>query len=202
MAEKPEELGTKSWDFPKIHSQQHLFDDIVAKGATRNFNTKPNESLNRPLKKKYLRSNFKDVAEQVKWTVKGSSYCLMLFQILNLDHLEYLVSFMRMKLDKFDSALKEKCIEEPDTVEQTGGLSVAMLPEESSINFYLGAPEREGPLSELKGATKFSVPNFPQMLEVFLNKFRTQQEGYYRVRRDHGVSVPTPPPPHGKLTHL
>ena len=36
----------KSWDFPKIHSQQHLFNDIVAKGVTHNYNTKTNESLN------------------------------------------------------------------------------------------------------------------------------------------------------------
>jgi len=56
----------KDWDFPKIHSQQHLFDDIVAKGATRNYNTKPNESLNRPLKGIYVnQTNFRDVAEQV-----------------------------------------------------------------------------------------------------------------------------------------
>lgn len=59
--------GVKSWDFPKIHSQQHLFDDIVAKGATRNYNTKPNESLNQPLKGIYAnQTNFRDVAEQVR----------------------------------------------------------------------------------------------------------------------------------------
>ena len=28
----------KSWDFPKMHSQLHLFDDIVAEGVTRNYN--------------------------------------------------------------------------------------------------------------------------------------------------------------------
>ena len=58
--------GTKSWDFPKIHLLLHLFDDIVAKGATRNYNTKTNESRHRPLKRIYLfLTNFKDVAEQV-----------------------------------------------------------------------------------------------------------------------------------------
>jgi len=64
-AEKPEYLDTKNWDFPKIHWQQHLFDDILAKGATHNTNSKTNESLNQPLKQKYIRSNFRDVAEQV-----------------------------------------------------------------------------------------------------------------------------------------
>ena len=96
---------------------------------------------------------------------------------------------MRMKLDKFDSMVKEKHIEEPDVEEQTGGSLVAMLPEGSSVNIYLGAPEKEGPLSDLKGAIKFSVPNLPRMLEGFLNRFRTQQEGYYKVQKEHAVST-------------
>ena len=57
---------TKNWNFPKMHSQLHIFDDIVAKGATRNYNTKTNESRHRPIKRTYvLLTNFKDVAEQV-----------------------------------------------------------------------------------------------------------------------------------------
>ena len=59
------DLAEKSWDFPKIHSQLHLFDDIIAKGVTRNYNTKPNESLNRPFKGDYTVTNFQDVDEQV-----------------------------------------------------------------------------------------------------------------------------------------
>lgn len=50
-----------------MHLPTHLFDDIVAKGATRNFNTKPNEKLHGPLKTIYReRTNFKNVAEQVR----------------------------------------------------------------------------------------------------------------------------------------
>jgi hypothetical protein len=49
-----------------MHSRKHLFDDIEAKGVTRNYNTKPNEKLHGPLKESYkLRTNFKDVAGQV-----------------------------------------------------------------------------------------------------------------------------------------
>jgi len=56
----------KSWNFPKAHSQLHLFDDIIAKGVTRNYNTKPNESLHRPFRWDYVTStNFRDVDEQV-----------------------------------------------------------------------------------------------------------------------------------------
>ena len=45
----------------------HVFDDIEAKGVTRNFNTKPNKKMHEPLKESYqLRTNFKDVADQVR----------------------------------------------------------------------------------------------------------------------------------------
>ncbi|KAG0698920.1 hypothetical protein DFH29DRAFT_809715 [Suillus ampliporus] len=44
------ELGTKSWNFPKMHSPKHIFQDIWEKGATRNFSTRPNRGCHRPLK--------------------------------------------------------------------------------------------------------------------------------------------------------
>jgi len=46
-----------------------MFQDIRNKGATRNYNTKPSEKANGPLKKYYQRhTNFKDVAKQVSDT--------------------------------------------------------------------------------------------------------------------------------------
>lgn len=58
--------NVKNWNFPKLHMTTHIFDDIKAKGATRNYNTKPNEQMHGPLKDWYLnRTNFKNVAEQV-----------------------------------------------------------------------------------------------------------------------------------------
>ncbi|KAK0485508.1 hypothetical protein EDD18DRAFT_1111458 [Armillaria luteobubalina] len=62
----------------KVHTQQHLFDDIIAKGATKNYNTKVNESMHGPLKKTYqTQTNFKNVSEQ---------YSNMIFKILMTDH--------------------------------------------------------------------------------------------------------------------
>lgn len=55
----------KDWNFAKLHALVHSFDDIVAKGASRNYNTKPNEKLHGPIKKAYMRTNFKDFATQV-----------------------------------------------------------------------------------------------------------------------------------------
>ncbi|KAI0258015.1 hypothetical protein BC834DRAFT_975858 [Gloeopeniophorella convolvens] len=61
-----EEDKPKNWAFPKMHALIHSFDDIRAKGVSRNYNTKPNEKMHGPLKKAYLfRTNFKDVAPQI-----------------------------------------------------------------------------------------------------------------------------------------
>ncbi|KAK0479827.1 hypothetical protein EDD18DRAFT_1113760 [Armillaria luteobubalina] len=55
-----------SWSIPKVHTQQHLFDDIIAKGVTKNYNTKVNECMHGPLKEAYqTRTNFKNVADQI-----------------------------------------------------------------------------------------------------------------------------------------
>ncbi|KAG1849092.1 hypothetical protein C8R48DRAFT_677145 [Suillus tomentosus] len=56
----------KNWSFPKKHLVAHLFDDIMAKGATRNYNTMSNEKCHGPLKASYqYQTNFKDVAPQM-----------------------------------------------------------------------------------------------------------------------------------------
>ncbi|KAG2033659.1 hypothetical protein BDR03DRAFT_808803, partial [Suillus americanus] len=35
----------KNWNFPKKHLISHVFDNIVLKGATCNYSTKPNEKM-------------------------------------------------------------------------------------------------------------------------------------------------------------
>ena len=56
----------KSWNFPKAHTHCHAFRDILQKGATRNYNTKPSEKAHQILKLYYqLHTNFKNVIPQV-----------------------------------------------------------------------------------------------------------------------------------------
>ena len=56
----------KNWSFPKNHSHTHAAADIWAKGATRNYNTKPNESMHGVLRWIYLwLTNFKKIEGQV-----------------------------------------------------------------------------------------------------------------------------------------
>ncbi|KAL4266406.1 hypothetical protein AB1N83_001284 [Pleurotus pulmonarius] len=60
-----EDLLGKNWNFPKNHLYMHLFDDIVAKGVTRNYSTKPNEQMHGPLRRTYQRTNFRNIAPQI-----------------------------------------------------------------------------------------------------------------------------------------
>jgi hypothetical protein len=52
-----------------MHLRVHVFDDIQAKGATRNYNTKVNENLHGPIKDFYEQvGNGKDVDKNVSGT--------------------------------------------------------------------------------------------------------------------------------------
>lgn len=56
----------ENFDFPKLHAQQHTFEDIVAKGVLHNFTTHLFEWLHKMFKIWYeQRTNFKKVAPQV-----------------------------------------------------------------------------------------------------------------------------------------
>ena len=64
--ETTDQPEAKDWNFPKMHTHIHGFDDVQNKGTTRNYNTKPNEKLHGPIKEAYRnQTNFKNVAPQV-----------------------------------------------------------------------------------------------------------------------------------------
>jgi hypothetical protein len=66
MRSDNQEYKKGEWNFPKMHLILHLFDDIEAKGVTRNFTSKTFEKMHGPLGTTYSRqTNFKDVAGQV-----------------------------------------------------------------------------------------------------------------------------------------
>ncbi|KAM6499899.1 hypothetical protein JOM56_005407 [Amanita muscaria] len=77
----------KNWDFPKMHLQQHMSEDIRMKGVTRNYSTKPSEKMHRLLKESYqLRTNFKAVATQ----------------ILKVDHRKLAIQIINERISYFD----------------------------------------------------------------------------------------------------
>ncbi|KAG1808053.1 uncharacterized protein BJ212DRAFT_1485330 [Suillus subaureus] len=64
--DKTVDIEDKGWNFLKLHMDVHLFDDIEVKGATWNYNMKPNKKMHGPLKDSYLLwTNFQNVAEQI-----------------------------------------------------------------------------------------------------------------------------------------
>ena len=64
--EDNEFLSVKNWNFPKNHSHSHVIDDIFAKGVTRNYSTRPNESMHGYIRWIYLwMTNFKQIEGQV-----------------------------------------------------------------------------------------------------------------------------------------
>ncbi|KAF9500138.1 hypothetical protein BDN71DRAFT_1577754 [Pleurotus eryngii] len=70
MQEYTEELNKdveapKNWNFPKNHLYVHLFDDIIAKGVTRNYNTKPSKQMHCGIWKTYFTTNFKNITPQI-----------------------------------------------------------------------------------------------------------------------------------------
>ena len=62
-----EDATLKNWNFPKMHTLVHSFDNVQAKGASCNYNMKPKEKMHGPIRKYYLnRTNFKNVVPQVR----------------------------------------------------------------------------------------------------------------------------------------
>ncbi|KAH9061804.1 hypothetical protein EDB83DRAFT_2506592 [Lactarius deliciosus] len=90
----------QAWDFPKMHALVHSFNDIEMKGATRNYNTKPNEKLHGHIKKAYARrTNFKDVAPQ----------------ILKIEHAKFVSLLIRTEIDEIDKIASETTDDEGTT---------------------------------------------------------------------------------------
>jgi hypothetical protein len=58
---------TKDWNIPKMHTHTHTFPDIMAKGVTINYDTKPNEGTHGAPKDTYkLISNGKEYEDTVR----------------------------------------------------------------------------------------------------------------------------------------
>ncbi|RDB28873.1 hypothetical protein Hypma_015251 [Hypsizygus marmoreus] len=119
----------KSWEFPKAHSQKHVFGDILAKGATRNYNTKTNEKCHGPLKTAYkLRTNFKKVAKQ----------------ILEVDHCCLVAVVIRDKLNELDAHGKDNSLQSSSEEDEPDSLS------SGSVHIYLGSQQKDQTFNEIE----------------------------------------------------
>ncbi|KAJ3557258.1 hypothetical protein NM688_g1562 [Phlebia brevispora] len=86
--------------------ENHAFDDIWAKGTTKHYNTKPNESLHGPLKDAYnLQTNFKNVASQI---LRIEEYCMITaFIRAQMHYQQKLEEDAKMEKEK-ELAMKER----------------------------------------------------------------------------------------------
>ncbi|KAI5982872.1 hypothetical protein EDD15DRAFT_2202469 [Pisolithus albus] len=156
FSEKTENIK-KNWNFPKNHTHMHVFDDIEAKGVTRNFSTKPNEKMHGPLKEKYQRrTNFKNVAEQ----------------ILQVDHLELVSELIRCTITDYDTytSAMEKNTGSPDDDDADE------VEQEDFFHVRLGSRVKH-PLTleavEQRSITNKAFIRFQTKLNEFLNRYFT-----------------------------
>lgn len=122
----------------------------------------------------------------IRWVELKYDYTLLTVpQILFFEHLEYIISFIRGKLDKLDEFNKKQ--------NEAGLPSSGVVALEASPCFYLGSSEGDDKqLSKLPETAGVQVPSLPNLLEAYVNKFRTREERYYRVRKDHLVADSSP----------
>ncbi|KAG1773661.1 hypothetical protein EV702DRAFT_1181089 [Suillus placidus] len=154
--------NVKNWNFPKLHMTTHIFDDIEAKGASRNYNTKPNEQMHGPLKDWYLnRTNFKNVAEQ----------------ILRIDHWLLVADDIDCCISDFDEYSQRKSDGvDDDSLDDDEGTDVgvdSMGTLDPSQHVRMGSRQTVQTFCSIENAHKTEVEftNFRIKLNAFLNVF-------------------------------
>ncbi|KAG2033410.1 hypothetical protein BDR03DRAFT_872154, partial [Suillus americanus] len=135
-----------SWSFPKEHLVAHLFDDIMAKGVTRNYNTMPNEKCHGPLKASYQdQTNFKDVAPQ----------------ILCADHWSLVSEFIRSRVDELDTYNTQMAEDETDPDNN--------VPSNFHVRFGSKQPKKSLGIIKEQHVDNPSFRHFRTKLNTFLN---------------------------------
>ncbi|KAG1799033.1 uncharacterized protein HD556DRAFT_1231771 [Suillus plorans] len=143
----------KNWNFPKMHASKHIFDDIIAKGAARNFSTRPNEKQHGPIKRWYLRqTNRKDIANQ----------------IIELDHKSFVAEFVRSRIDYLDEERHKLTLSREELEENDNDN------EPFEAHLHIGSPLRN--LTSLAQVEEEHRSNrafdqFRKKLTTFLNHF-------------------------------
>lgn len=144
----------KNWEFPKRHTHAHMFDDIEAKGVTKNYNTKPSEQMHGAAKKVYARvTNFKEVEGQVTIIIiigSISAQCFKLFfhQILQHNHWTAVADYIHAQLDDLDQYHCQNDSETLDEADDPGGF------------IHLGAKQKEVTMAQVEENSDSAFINF------------------------------------------
>ncbi|KAH9017269.1 hypothetical protein EDB85DRAFT_2203032 [Lactarius pseudohatsudake] len=120
------EAKLKNWNFPKMH----------AAGASRNYNTKPNEKLHGPLKKTYARqTNFKNVTPQ----------------ILRVEHAKFVSILIRDHIDELDVASRESVADETSHETVADEVTDDPIPNQETLSTPTLSVIQGGSVSEQQG---------------------------------------------------
>ncbi|KAK7020944.1 hypothetical protein R3P38DRAFT_3197453 [Favolaschia claudopus] len=134
-----------------MHLQQHAFDDIVRKGASRNFGAKIDESMHAATRAAYLRqTNFKNVTPQ----------------ILRSLHRTLVAKYIRDQLDGRETFLDDDDFEQqaPSDIEPVGNVVVGSRKTPTSF------ADLENVMKEDTAFTRFRL-RFAEFLNIFLPAF-------------------------------
>jgi hypothetical protein len=137
--------GGKSWNIPKIHTHVHTFPDIMAKGVTVNYDTKPSEGTHGKPKATYkLMSNGKEFEDLVRlqiFKVTQSIFSDILVQIMKIDHWQHVALLIRTQIDISEGKFDEDDPDDP----QLEDLETITHSSDHFRNIVLGAKQK--PLS-------------------------------------------------------
>ncbi|KAJ2911662.1 hypothetical protein MD484_g8754, partial [Candolleomyces efflorescens] len=134
--------NTKNWNFPKLHTHMHMVRDILGKGATKNFNTKPNEAMHKVLKMFYLfMTNFRDIDEQ----------------IVTFEHWCYIAIHIRDQIDT--NNIRKSSLEDDEPAQTNTGRKYQWE------NVAFGSPQKTVLLSKFSTRTAIGEENYPPQLD-------------------------------------
>ncbi|KAG1771613.1 hypothetical protein EV702DRAFT_1181456 [Suillus placidus] len=145
----------KNWNFPKLHMSVHIFDNIEAKGATRSYNTKPNEKMHGSLKDSYLMcTNFRDVAPQ----------------ILRINHWQVVAESIRRNISDFN---EYQLRDVEDTLDEDNSVVDDLVVSNDSPHVKLGSRQALQTFESVESTHKDdgAFTNFRIKLNEFLTNF-------------------------------
>ncbi|KAG2345160.1 hypothetical protein BDR05DRAFT_975302 [Suillus weaverae] len=157
----------KNWAYPKRHAYAHLFNDIEAKGATFNTNTKPNEKCHGPIRWIYLRrTNFKNIAEQV----------------LRLDHRFLIAHSIHLDIEDHDNLIASQndplCSDSEDDEHPSND-------SDTTFHIKLGAAQKRADICSL-GATTCKR----QCIQLFMPDETVIEHRFIKVNYESIVDCP------------
>ncbi|KAJ6475715.1 hypothetical protein C8R47DRAFT_1178958 [Mycena vitilis] len=168
---KSDPTDQKNWNFPKIHSHKHVFEDLERKGAARNFGAKIDEAMHRTTRTAYLRqTNFKNVAPQ----------------ILKSEHRTMVAKYIRDQINDIDITQRP-----PDGSSQSGDETETETPRDlgtQSDNIALGAKQPPICFDKLEEEMAAKDPAF-QRFRIKLGKFLTEFLPTYGFQLPQGKPV-------------